>query len=61
MMGTWLPKHVEQLVEEKWKQYVPTVLDISMQPRQIPTQVYNITQYSALDDGHNVARNMLSN
>jgi len=27
MMGTWLPKHVEQLVEEKWKHYLPTGLD----------------------------------
>jgi hypothetical protein len=29
--------------------------------RHIPTQGYNITQSSALDDGHMVARNMLSN
>ena len=32
-----------------------------LQPRHIPTQGYNITQYSAADDGHMVARNMLSN
>jgi hypothetical protein len=31
------------------------------QPRHIPTRGYNITQSSALDDGHMVARNMLSN
>ena len=31
------------------------------QPRHIPTQGYNITQSSAPDDGHMVARNMLSN
>ena len=33
----------------------------SLQPRHIPTQGYNITQASARDDGHMVARNMLSN
>jgi len=32
-----------------------------LQPRHIPTQGYNITQLSAPDDGHMVARNMLSN
>ena len=32
-----------------------------LQPRHIPTQGYNITQSSAPDDGHMVARNMLSN
>jgi len=32
-----------------------------MQPRDIPTQGYNITQSSAPDDGHKIARNMLSN
>ena len=31
------------------------------QPRHIPTQGYNITQSSAPDDEHMVARNMLSN
>ena len=31
------------------------------QPQHIPTQGYNITQSSAPDDGHMVARNMLSN
>ena len=31
------------------------------QPRHIPTRGYNITQSSAPDDGHMVARNMLSN
>ena len=31
------------------------------QPRHIPTQGYNITQSSAPNDGHMVARNMLSN
>ena len=31
------------------------------QPRHIPTQGYNITQSSAPDDGHMVARNMLNN
>ena len=30
-----------------------------LQPRHIPTQGYNITQSSAPDDGHMVARNML--
>ena len=32
-----------------------------LQPRHIPTRGYNITQSSAPDDGHMVARNMLSN
>jgi len=32
-----------------------------LQLRHIPTQGYNITQSSAPDDGHMVARNMLSN
>jgi len=32
-----------------------------LQPRHIPAQGYNITQSSAPDDGHMVARNMLSN
>ena len=32
-----------------------------LQPRHIPAQGYNITQSSAPDDGHIVARNMLSN
>ena len=31
------------------------------QPRHIPTRGYNIKQSSAPDDGHMVARNMLSN
>jgi len=31
-----------------------------LQPRHKPTQSYNITQSSAPDDGHTVARNMLS-
>jgi len=31
-----------------------------LQPRHIPTQGYNIRQSSAPDDGHMVARNMLS-
>ena len=33
-------------------------LTTSLQPRHIPTQGYNITQSSAPDDGHIVARNM---
>jgi hypothetical protein len=37
------------------------VLTTSLQPRNIPTRGYNITQSSAPDDGHMVARNMLSN
>jgi len=32
-----------------------------LQPRHIPSQGYNITLSSAPDDGHMVARNMLSN
>ena len=32
-----------------------------LQPRHIPAQGYNIAQSSAPDDGHMVARNMLSN
>ena len=36
-------------------------LTTSLQPRHIPTRGYNITQSSAPDDGHTVARNMLSN
>ena len=35
-------------------------LTTSLQPRHIPTRGYNITQSSAPDDGHMVARNMLS-
>ena len=37
------------------------VLTTYMQPRHIPRRGYNITQSSAPDDGHMVARNMLSN
>jgi hypothetical protein len=37
------------------------VLTTFLQPRHIPTRGYNITQSSAPDDGHMVARNMLSN
>src|SRR5215472_9636767 len=37
------------------------VLTTFLQPRHIPTQGYNITQSSAPDDRHMVARNMLSN
>jgi len=37
------------------------VLTTFLQPRHIPTQGYNITQLSAPDDGHMIARNMLSN
>ena len=37
------------------------VLTTFLQPRHIPTQGYNITQSSAPDDGHMVARNTLSN
>ena len=36
-------------------------LTTSLQPRHIPTRDYNMTQSSAPDDGHMVARNMLSN
>jgi hypothetical protein len=36
-------------------------LTTSLQPRDIPTRGYNITQSSAPDDGHMVARNMLGN
>ena len=39
----------------------PCVNHQELQPRHIPTQGYNITQSSAPDDGHMVARNMLSN
>jgi len=61
MMGTWLPKHVEQQVENKWKHYLPTGLDNLPAATAYTKQVYNITQSSAPDDGHMVARNMLSN
>jgi hypothetical protein len=37
------------------------VLTNFLQPRHIPAQGYNITQSSAPDDGHMVARNILSN
>ena len=37
------------------------VLTTFLQPRHIPTRGYNITQSSAPEDGHMVARNMLSN
>jgi hypothetical protein len=46
------------------KYYLPTcqpVLTTFPQPRHVPTRGYNITQSSAPDDGHMVARNMLSN
>ena len=36
-------------------------LSTLLQPRHIPTKGYNITQSSPPDDGHMVARNMLSN
>ena len=39
--------------------YQPDLTTV-LQPRHIPTQSYNITQSSAPDDGHMVARNMLS-
>ena len=42
-----------------WTTYQPD-LTTFLQPRHIPTQGYNITQSSAPDDGHMVARNMLS-
>ena len=44
-----------------WLQEGCQVLTTSLQPRHIPTRGYNITQSSAPDDGHMVARNMLSN
>ena len=37
------------------------VLTTSLQPRHIPTRDYDITQSSAPDDEHMVARNMLNN
>ena len=37
------------------------VLTTFLQPRNIPTRDYNITQSSAPNDGHMVVRNMLSN
>jgi hypothetical protein len=41
----------------------PYQLDLTtlLQPRHIPAHGYNITQSSAPDDGHMVARNVLSN
>jgi hypothetical protein len=39
----------------------PMDLTTSLQPRHKPTRGYNITQSSAPDNGHMVARNMLSN
>jgi len=42
-------------------QTMDVIMTTFLQSRHIPTQGYNITQSSAPDDGHMVARNMLSN
>ena len=57
------PKHVEQLLGSASYGRTTCHPDLTtfLQPRHIPTQGYNITQPSAPDDGHMVARNMLSN
>ena len=59
MMGTWLPETCWATIRREIKN--TKVLTTFLQPRHIPTQGYNITQSSAPDDGHMVARNMLSN
>ena len=52
-----------EVVKSGWQVVRPWMgsLTTFLQPRHIPTQGYNITQSSAPDDGHMVARNMLSN
>ena len=45
---------------KKWRTTYQPVLTTFLQPQHIPTQGYNITQSSAPDDGHMVARNMLN-
>ena len=45
---------------DRWRTTCQLDLTTFLQPRYIPTQGYNITQSSAPDDGHMVARNMLS-
>ena len=71
----YVPKHLsptlnrEAPVSFKRPQFRPYIgrtncqpdLTTFLQPRHILTQGYNITQTSAPDDGHMVARNMLSN
>jgi len=57
-MGTWLPETCSATIRREIKN--TKFLTTFPQPRHIPTQGYNITQ-SAPDDGHMVARNMLSN
>ena len=59
MMGTWLPETCWATIRREIKN--TKVLTTFLQPRHIPTQGYNITQSSTPDDGHMVARNMLSN
>ena len=70
MMGTWLPETcwatiIREIKEYKnWQDGRTTCqpdLTTFLQPRHIPTQGYDITQLSAPDDGHMVARNMLRN
>jgi len=59
MMGTRLPETCGATIKRETKN---TKSDIELvQPRHIPTRGYNITQSSAPDDGHMVARNMSSN
>ena len=59
MMDTWLPETCWATIRREIKN--TKFLTTFLQPRHIPTQGYNITQSSAPDDGHMVARNMLSN
>ena len=59
IIRSWLLRDVIALSYERTT-YQPD-LTTFLQPRHIPTQGYNITQSSAPDDGHMVARNMLSN
>ena len=66
MMGTWLPETCWATIRREIKNtssdiYCQPVLTTFLQPRHIPTRGYNITHSSAPDDGHIVARNMLSN
>ena len=53
--------HVARMGEERGVYTYQPDLTTFLQPRHIPTQGYKITQSSAPDDGHMVARNMLSN
>ena len=61
--GVWLSVHRNSFHNEPIHGRTTYQPDLTtfLQPRHIPTQGYNNTLSSAPDDGHMVARNMLSN